>query len=102
RLPGEAVGVAFPGVDDDLEIGQPTGPGFGEWHVRAGLLDRPGRLPEHHLPAPAGREHELRTVLPRPVGHDIDGRTPADTGPQRDPLDDLALAGPRLHRHRVA
>jgi len=77
-LTGEAVGIALAGVDDDLEPGDPAGPGRRQRHVRTGLLARPGRLPEDNVPAPGPGEHQLRAVLPGPIGYDVDRRSPPD------------------------
>ncbi|CFE49854.1 Uncharacterised protein [Mycobacterium tuberculosis] len=74
---GKGVGVAFVGVDDDVQLGDAGGAGGGGAHARPRLFARFGALPEHHLAAARHGVHQLRSVLPRAGGDDVDGRAPA-------------------------
>jgi hypothetical protein len=96
----EPVGVALVGVDDDLQGGDPGGPGGRGADRGAGLLAHPGCLPEHGVAASGGGEHDLGAVLAGPV--EVDGGAPPATGPQPDPFDDLWVVGPVLELERVA
>src|SRR5690606_35101122 len=97
-LVGERPRVPLVAVDDDLELTHPRGPRGGEVDRGAGLLRRPGRLPEDRLPpAPHPGEDELRAVLPAAVQHEVDRRAPPHTRAHRHPFDDLRLPGP-AHR----
>ncbi len=66
------------GVDDDLQLGDPRRPGGWGGHIGSGLFTGAGRLPKHRVATPGSGEHQLGTVLPAPVGHHVDGRTPTD------------------------
>jgi hypothetical protein len=81
-------------VDHDLQVWNPGRAGGGGAHVRAGLLAGPGRLPEDGVAAAGLREHQLGTVLPGTVQHQVDRGAPADAGPQRHPLDDVGFFRP--------
>ena len=53
-------------------------------------------------PAAAAGEHDLRSLLPAPVGNHVDRRAPPRARPQRHPLDDLRLHRPLPGGDRMA
>jgi hypothetical protein len=97
RLLREAVGVPLVHVDEHRQLAQPLRAPAGRGHGRPGLLGRARGLPEDRLPpTPDPGEHELRPVLPPPVQHQVDRRSPPYAGAHGDPLDELGHLGPAL------
>jgi hypothetical protein len=63
-LRGEPVGVLLAGVDEDLQLGNPSGAGGRGGDVRPGLFAGARGLPEDRVTAAGGGEHQLGAVLP--------------------------------------
>ena len=93
-LAAEPVGVLLVGVDDDLELGDPCGPGGGGAHVRAGLFAGAWGLPEDHVAAAGLGEHDLGAVLPAAVEDDVDGGAAPHAGPESGSFHDVGVGGP--------
>ena len=62
--------------------------------VRSSLPRGARRLPEDDVAPTRLREHELRSVLPRPIEHQVDGARRGGGTRARHPLDDLGIDGP--------
>src|SRR5664280_1581987 len=72
------------------------GPAGRQSHLRSGLLGRPRRLPEDHLPTAGVGHHQLRAILPPPVEDQVDRRSAPVAGPHRNALEHLGVLGPAV------
>ena len=92
-LVAERPWVPLVNVDDDLQL-LTRRSGRRDRDVGTSLASGPRRLPEDDVTAAGLREHELRTVLPGPIEHEIDGRATPATVAHRHPLHDVGVFGP--------